>query len=167
MKFLIKPMLGAALMAASFVASTASASETLEALLGGSVVQCTGAMAWSESPSVDDINVEPLRIAARDASDADTLAIFLGEGDIIADNVWFCVDGLCTAEMAASGNSITTNTMQLRKELDLPGGEVVYQAIALFMTFVPGDSAFEVVGTSGKGAFVCDGTLPAGVVASQ
>ncbi len=95
-----------------------------------------------------------------------SLVIFLGEEDIIEDNVWSCVDGLCTVSVAATGNSITTNTLQLRRELDLPGGEAVYQAIALFMIFVPGEDAFEVEGTSGQGAFLCDGTLPAGVVAS-
>ncbi|MEV8466640.1 hypothetical protein AB0T83_07595 [Fluviibacterium sp. DFM31] len=166
MNNLTHPIAAAWLLAASFVPSIASASESLEALFGGSVVQCTGAMAWSETGADDDLNVEPLRIAARDAADADGLAIFLGEEDIIEDNVWSCVDGLCTANVAASGNSITTNSLQLRKELDLPGGEVVYDAIALFMIFVPGEDAFEIEGTSGKGAFICDGELPVGVVAS-
>ncbi|OSQ42890.1 hypothetical protein [Marivita geojedonensis] len=166
MSFLTKPMVGASLLAASFVPSIAGASDSLEALLGGSVVQCTGAMAWSEIGTADDLNVEPMRIAARDSADANGLAIFLGQEDIMQNNVWSCVDGLCTASVAATGNSITTNTLQLRKELDLPGGEAVYQAIALFMIFVPGEDAFEVEGTSGQGAFLCDGTLPAGVVAS-
>ena len=162
------PVVVAWLLAASFVpsSSSSSASESLEAMLGGSVVQCTGAMAWTEAGAPNDLNVEPLRLAARDSAGANGLALFLGEEDIIEDNVWSCVDGLCTANVAASGNSITTNTLQLRKELDLPGGEVVYKSIALFMIFVPGEDAFEIEGTSGKGAFICDGELPVGVVAS-
>ncbi len=166
MSFLTKPMVGASLLAASFVPSIAGASDPSEALLGGSAVQCTGAMAWSEIGTADDLNVEPMRLAARDSADANSLVIFLGEEDIIEDNVWSCVDGLCTASVAATGNSITTNTLKLRRELDLPSGEAVYQAIALFMIFVPGEDAFEVEGTSAQGAFLCDGTLPAGVVAS-
>ncbi|MCC1494531.1 hypothetical protein [Cognatishimia sp. F0-27] len=166
MSFLMKPMVGVSLLTASLLPSIASANASLEALLGGSVVQCTGAMAWTETAGAENLNVEPLRIAARDAAEADGLALFLGEEDIIEDNLWSCVNGLCTANAAASGSSVTTNTLQLRRELDLPGGDVVYQAIALFMIFAPGEDSFEIEGTSGKGAFLCDGTLPAGVVAS-
>ena len=166
MSFLPRPMLGASLLATTFAATIASASASLEALLGGSVVQCTGAMAWTETATADNLNVEPMRIAARDAADANGLAIFLGQEDIIEENVWSCVDGLCSANAAVSGNSITTNTLQLRKELDLASGEVVYQAIALFMIFAPGEDAFELEGASGRGAFICNGDLPASLIAS-
>jgi hypothetical protein len=78
-----------ALSAMVFSATAAFGREAIEDALGGPLLECSGAIAWTENDS-SVMRVEPMRLAVRDVEGADRIAIFLSEEDFTSDNVWSC-----------------------------------------------------------------------------
>lgn len=154
-----------ALLATISSASAALANDTLETALGGPYVTCTGAIAWSETGSDGSMHVEPMRLAVRDDEGADAIALFLSEEDFLADDLWSCVEGICTST-AAMSTSVTSNVIRLHHAADLGSGEVVYRADLVFMVVGADAERLEVEGATGQGAFICEKPLPAGLTKS-
>ncbi len=165
MRSLLVAKRACALFAATILASAASGNEAIEGALGGPFTTCTGAIAWTESENSGG-RVEPMRLAVRDAEDADAIALFLSAADFVADDVWTCQDGLCASSAVTAGGA-TMNVVQLHHRLDLPDGEVIYGMDAVFMIVGAGESPMQTQGANGQGAFFCEGPLPSGLVVAE
>ncbi|MCA0873692.1 hypothetical protein LCL97_22900 [Seohaeicola saemankumensis] len=146
------------IFAAATLATTATGNEAIEDALGGSFTTCTGAIAWTEKDS-GSTRVEPMRFAVRDAEDAANLALFLSEEDFTGEDVWACTDGVCTSHATVRA-SATTNVLRLHHELDLIGGEAVYQMEAVFIVVNARETPIQVVGAQGNGSVICEKALP-------
>ncbi|MBF9032421.1 hypothetical protein HKCCE3408_18640 [Rhodobacterales bacterium HKCCE3408] len=133
-----------------------------EEILGGSVIECRGAIAWSDGPDPTTPRVEALQIAAAAAADADRIVIFAAERDTTPEDFLGCVDGLCTAHRV-SETGTATSVVRLSRGLDYGSGRVQYDLDTAFtvVSFSGGSTVAETV--TGRGGFVCDAALPPGV----
>ena len=147
-----------ALIVTTILPTAIFANEAIENVLGGPYTTCTGAVAWTENDN-GATRVEPMRLAVQDADDAAYLALFLSEEDFAADNVWACMDGVCAAHTTVRA-ATTTNVLRLRHEVDLVGGEAVYEMEAVFIVVNARETAIQVDGTRGDGSFICEKALP-------
>lgn len=150
--------------ATMFSAAIASGSEAIQNALGGSIVECSGAIAWTENDG-GATRVEAMRFAARDSIGTDEIALFLDEKNFSAQDVWPCNEGACTANTVLH-SAVTTNVLRLRHELDLGSGEVVYGLDAVFMVVNARESPMQVEGAKGAGSFICEKALPESLVSS-
>lgn len=147
-----------ALSATAFAATAAFGQSAIEDVLGGPVVACSGAIAWTEGDSGTQ-RVEPMRLAARDLDGADGIALFLTGDDIGADSVWSCMDGACTSTRTLR-STVTVNALRLRHEADLGSGEAIYGLTAVFVGINARETPIEVADAHGTGSFICERPLP-------
>ena len=159
------PTRAGALFAALVLASAASGNEAVEDALGGSFTTCTGAIAWTENDN-GATRVEPMRLAVRDAEDAASVALFLSEEDFTSDDVWACVDGVCTAHATVRA-AVSTNVLRLRHQVDLSSGEAVYGMEGVFMVVNARETPIEVDSAQGVGSFICEEALPESLLSME
>ncbi len=164
MTLIARAATGFTVVAVTFAATTASGQEAIEDALGGPIVACSGAIAWTESGS-DGPRVEPMRLAARDVDDTNRIVLFLSEDDIDPENAWSCMDGACTATRTVR-SGVTVNALRLHHEVDLGSGEAVYGMTAVFVIINAEDTPIQVSETSGTGSFICEKPLPESLVAN-
>ena len=154
-----------ALLTATVVATEASGNQAIEEALGGSFTTCTGAIAWTENDS-GSMRVEPMRLAVRDAEDAASVALFLSEEDFTSDNVWACLEGVCTAHATVRA-AVTSNVLRLRHQIDLTSGEAVYDMQGVFMVVNARETPIQIEGAQGAGSFICEKALPASLLSME
>ena len=152
-------------LAVAASAGTALANQAIEEALGGSFTMCTGAIAWTENDN-GATRVEPMRLAVRDAEDAARVALFLSEEDFTRNDVWACVDGVCTAHATVRA-AVTTNVLRLRHQADLTNGEAVYGMEGVFMVVNARETPIQVEGAQGAGSFICEKALPASLLSME
>jgi hypothetical protein len=158
-------MRASAFFAAIVLATAASGNEAIEDALGGPFTTCTGAIAWTENDNGAK-RMEPMRLAVRDAEDAAAIGLFLSEDDFTSDNVWACMDGICSAHATVRG-AVTTNVLRLRRGADLANGEVLYEMQAVFMVVNARETQVQVDGAQGVGSFICERALSKGLVSME
>jgi len=145
------------LVAVTFAANSAGGREAIEAALGGPIVECSGAIAWTESLGGTQ-RVEPMRLAAPDVEGANAIALFLTEDDFNPNNIWNCTGGSCSATRALR-STVTVDALQLRHEADLGSGEAVYGMTAVYVLVNARETPIEVLQTRGVGSFICERPL--------
>lgn len=141
------------------------ANEGIENALGGPFTTCTGAIAWTDSNN-GVTHVEPMRLAVPDAKDAANIGLFLNDSDFTSDNVFACLDSVCTSQKTVRA-AATTNVLRLRKEVGLSGGEIVYAMEAAFFVVNARESQLQVESAQGVGSFICEKELPSGLVSFE
>lgn len=154
-----------ALLTSTVLATAASGNEAIEDALGGSFTACTGAIAWTENDN-RATRVEPMRIAVRDVEGAARLAMFLSEEDFTSDDVWACLDGVCTA-LATVRGAVTANVLRLRYQADLTNGEAVYGMESVFVVVNARKTPIQIEGAQGAGSFICEKALPASLLSME
>jgi len=146
-----------ALLSVTCLASAALGREAIEDALGGPIVECSGAIAWVDSDS-STTNVEPMRLAARDAETSDRFALYLSHEDFGPESIWKC-DGACTNTRTLR-SSVTVNALRLHHETDLGSGEAVYEMNAVYVVVNARETPVQVAQVSGTGSFICEKSLP-------
>jgi hypothetical protein len=106
--------------------------------------------------------VEAMQLAVRDDPGATSMALYHVEKDFTPEDVWACSEGLCTAYRVMS-SGVTSSVLRLEKGFDLGIGRVEYAMDAVFSVVSARGDTLEFNSTSGRGAFICDKELPAGV----
>lgn len=159
MRSLPLPTRAGVLLTSTVLATASLGNEAIEDALGGSFTTCTGAIAWTENDS-GGTRVEPMRLAVRDAEDAANVALFLSEEDFTSEDVWACMDGVCTAHTTVRA-AVSTNVLRLRHQADLTSGEAVYGMEAVFMVVNAREAPIQVEGAQGAGSVICEKVLPA------
>lgn len=135
-------------------------------VLGDAIVECRGAIAWSDGPSAAKPRIEALQISASATDDADRIVVYAAEQDTTPEDFLTCQFGICTAHRAAETGA-TTSVMRLSRGLDYGAGRVQYDLEVAFniVSFSSGSMVSETV--EGQGGFICDAALPATVASGD
>lgn len=93
------------------------------------------------------------------------VALYTTEASFTPEDVWPCQDGLCARQANANG-SATTSVLKLGGSGDLGDGTTHVELDAVFVIASGRSTPLSLTGATGKGAFICDGALPAGIAPS-
>lgn len=149
------------LVATSFLAvpSAASAQGAIGDILGDAIIECRGAIAWSDGSDPATPRIEALQIATSATGEADRIVVYAAEQDVTPEDFLTCAAGICTAHRV-SETGATTSVMRLARGLDYGAGRVQYDLDAAFtiVSFSSGTMVAETV--TGRGGFICDAALP-------
>lgn len=156
------PILIAGAVVGGLVAPNSGLAQSpIEQALGTPLAECRGAIARQDEGAQP--RVEPLQIGVEADPSADAIASYAADKDFTAADVWACAAGLCAASRTMA-TGVTTSVLKLERGLDLGRDRVAYDVQAAFSIVSARPGSLEKPVTTGRGAFICDAALPAGVI---